>query len=91
VGAALVELLRDHGGRFAFLHGSRVTGGSQPDSDLDIAVWFGRPTDDLTLRAHLPAGVDLLVLDERPRIDRARAEFGAAHRRTPVTNAERYL
>jgi uncharacterized protein len=64
--AALAELLRDHGGRFAFLHGSRVTGGSRTDSDLDVAVWFGRPTDDLAMRALLPAGVDLLVLDDAP-------------------------
>jgi uncharacterized protein len=116
--AELAELLRDGGGRFAFLHGSRVTGGSRTDSDLDVAVWFGTATDDLTLRARLPAGVDLLVLDEaplelagrvalhgrllfeldptervewqattrkiyldeRPRIERARADFAAAHR-----------
>jgi uncharacterized protein len=116
--AELAELLRDGGGRFAFLHGSRVTGGSRTDSDLDVAVWFGTATDDLTLRARLPAGVDLLVLDEaplelagrvalhgrllfeldpaervewqattrkiyldeRPRIERARADFAEAHR-----------
>jgi uncharacterized protein len=115
---ALAELLRHRGGRFAFLHGSRVSGGSRADSDLDVAVWFGRPTDDLALRARLPAGIDLLVLDdaplelagrvalygrllfeldpaervewqattrkiyldERPRIERARADFAAAHR-----------
>jgi uncharacterized protein len=64
--AELAELLRDGGGRFAFLHGSRVVGGSRTDSDLDVAVWFGRAMDDLTLRARLPAGVDLLVLDEAP-------------------------
>jgi uncharacterized protein len=116
--AAVAALLRDAGGRFAFLHGSRVTGGSRPDSDVDVAVWFGGPGDDLTLRSHLPPGVDLLVLDdaplelagrvalhgrllfecdpaeriawqattrkvhldEQPRIERARADFAAAHR-----------
>jgi uncharacterized protein YutE (UPF0331/DUF86 family) len=62
--AELAELLRDGGGRFAFLHGSRVAGGSRTDSDLDVAVWFGRARDDLTLRARLPAGVELLALDE---------------------------
>jgi uncharacterized protein len=116
--AALATLLREAGGRFAFLHGSRVTGGSRPHSDVDVAVWFGGPSDDLALLGRLPAGVDLLVLDdaplelagrvamhgkvlferdpaeriewqattrkiyldEQPRIERARADFAAAHR-----------
>ncbi len=114
----LIALLRAAGGRFAFLHGSRVTGVARADSDLDVAVWFGAPSDDLALRSRLPAGVDLLVLDdaplelagrvalhgrllfegdpaervewqattrkiyldEQPRIERARADFAAAHR-----------
>ncbi len=64
--AALSTLLRGLGARFAFLHGSRVTGGARPDSDLDVAAWFGRPVDVAAMVSHMPAGVDLVVLDQAP-------------------------
>ncbi len=64
--ATVATLLRAAGGRFAFLHGSRVTGESRVDSDVDVAVWFGGPGDDLALRSQLPPRVDLLVLDDAP-------------------------
>ncbi|MGH9166025.1 MAG: nucleotidyltransferase domain-containing protein [Acidimicrobiales bacterium] len=62
---AVVDMLRHHGARFAFVHGSRVTGSATPASDLDVAAWWGRdapaPWDVV-----LPDGVDLLVLDGAP-------------------------
>lgn len=63
---ALVEQLRDAGARFAFVHGSRAEGRHRPESDTDVAAWFGRDVDPFELEAHLPAGVDLLVLDDAP-------------------------
>jgi predicted nucleotidyltransferase len=57
----LRHALREAGAVFAFVHGSRATGGHRPDSDLDVAAWFGRPVASWQVR--LPTGVDLLVLD----------------------------
>lgn len=63
------EVLRRHGARFAFLHGSQVHGTAGPDSDLDVAAWFG-DTDDgvdpLDVIVDLPTDVDLVVLDRAP-------------------------
>jgi predicted nucleotidyltransferase len=45
VAAALarsVAVLRKAGARFAYLHGSRARGQHRPDSDIDIAAYFGR-------------------------------------------------
>ena len=58
---ALIAMLRSAGAAFAYLHGSRIHEGSTPDSDLDVAAWFGRPV--ASWRIPLPAHVDLLVLD----------------------------
>lgn len=63
---ATVDTLRTAGARFAFLHGSRVDGTEHPDSDIDVAVWFGTEVDPVTLRAALPDQVDLLILDTAP-------------------------
>lgn len=60
----LSRLLQDAGARFAYLHGSRVSGRATADSDLDVAAWFGRPVDAWAVA--LPDGVDLLVLDAAP-------------------------
>jgi predicted nucleotidyltransferase len=62
---AVVTLLRDAGVPFAFLHGSRASGTARPTSDLDVAVVLGG-VDELSLRASLPDGVDLLVLETAP-------------------------
>lgn len=62
----LIELFRRLGGRFAFLHGSRVDGTARPDSDLDVAVWFGREVDAIDVAVRAPAGVDVTVLDSAP-------------------------
>ena len=63
---AVTEALRDAGARFAFVHGSRaVDGGGRPDSDLDVAAWWG-VSPPVPWDVPLPAGVDLLVLDTGP-------------------------
>jgi uncharacterized protein len=54
--------LREAGAVFAYLHGSRVDGPHRTDSDTDVAAWFGRPVS--AWEVQLPAGVDLLVLDD---------------------------
>lgn len=54
--------LRASGAVFAFLHGSRVAGSARPDSDVDVAAWFGRSVD--AWQVPLPGPVDLLVLDD---------------------------
>jgi predicted nucleotidyltransferase len=57
--------LRQAGAVFAFTFGSRARGDERPDSDLDVAAWWGEhppaPWD-----VELPHGVDLLVLDGAP-------------------------
>jgi len=64
---AVTVVLRDAGARFAYAHGSQVTGGATARSDFDVAAWFGRAdVDGLDLMAELPARVDLLVLDRAP-------------------------
>ena len=58
---SLRRALRDAGAVFAFLHGSRVEGRHRPDSDLDVAAWFGQ--DVPSWKVSVPPRVDLLVLD----------------------------
>ena len=61
----IVRTLRQAGARFAFVHGSRARGTARPDSDVDVAAWWGSdapPSFDVLL----PTGVDLLVLDTAP-------------------------
>ncbi|MBA2769123.1 MAG: nucleotidyltransferase domain-containing protein [Sporichthyaceae bacterium] len=63
---AVVDALRRAGARFAYVFGSRAGGDPRPDSDLDVAAWFG---DDApaSWTVDLPGrGVDLLVLDSAP-------------------------
>ena len=58
-------VLRNAGARFAYLHGSRATGHYRPDSDIDIAAYFGgQPPNAFDIL--MPPGVDLLVLDHAP-------------------------
>jgi len=63
--AALVARLRAAGARFAYVFGSRVEGTARPDSDLDVAAWFG-PRPPASWEVDLPAQVDLVVLDSAP-------------------------
>lgn len=67
VSAAAAAALRRAGARFAFVHGSRASGTARPDSDLDVAAWWGtdRPPAPYEVGG-LPGEVDLLVLDQVP-------------------------
>lgn len=63
--AEATRVLRSARARFAFVHGSRATPAHPPDSDLDVAAWWGGdapPPWELSL----PGSVDLLVLDGAP-------------------------
>lgn len=60
------RVLRRHGARFAFLHGSQVDGRATQASDLDVAAWFGDRVSPVAVGADLPDAVDLLVLDTAP-------------------------
>ena len=65
VTAEAVAVLRRAGARFGYLHGSRASNGFRPDSDIDVAAYFrGGPPS--AFEVLLPAGVDLLVLDDAP-------------------------
>lgn len=61
----VVVALRAAGAVFAFLHGSRAAGTHRPDSDTDVAAWWGTGAPH-SFEVDLPAGVDLLVLDGAP-------------------------
>jgi uncharacterized protein len=63
--AEVITALRHAGARFAFVHGSRATGRPRPDSDLDIAAWWGADAPD-SWDVLLPPRVDLVVLDHAP-------------------------
>jgi predicted nucleotidyltransferase len=60
-----VRVLRAHGARFGYLHGSRAAGTAGPDSDIDLAAHFAPPVP-ASFDILLPRGVDLLVLDDAP-------------------------
>jgi predicted nucleotidyltransferase len=63
--AEAVETLQRHGAVFGYLHGSRASGTADPESDVDVAVYFdGKPPESFEIP--LPAGVDLLVLNRAP-------------------------
>ena len=65
LGDRVVDALREAGARFAFLHGSRASGSHRPDSDVDVAAWWGGAAP-ASFEVPLPPGVDLLVLDTAP-------------------------
>jgi hypothetical protein len=61
----VISDLRQAGARFAFVHGSVATGAERPESDLDVAAWWGSdPPAPWEVR--LPAHTDLTVLDGAP-------------------------
>lgn len=62
---SVAAALREARARFAFVHGSRATGGARPASDLDVAAWWGVDPPD-PWDVILPGSVDLLVLDTTP-------------------------
>jgi len=57
--------LRRAGARFAFLHGSAARGARPSGSDLDVAAWWPDRAP-ASWEVSLPAGVDLLVLNDAP-------------------------
>ena len=61
----VARVLRDHGAGFALLCGSRARGDQRPGSDLDVAAWWAASPPQ-SYDVLLPAGVDLLVLNEAP-------------------------
>lgn len=64
--AQSVAVLRRAGARFAYLHGSRALGQHRPDSDIDIAAYFGGGQPPNAFDILMPPGMDLLVLDHAP-------------------------
>ena len=72
---AITIALRRGGARFAFLHGSRVTGQAREGSDLDVAAYWGADPPR-SWDVPLPEGVDLMVLDEAPLELRGRVAVG---------------
>ena len=62
---AIVDVLREAGAKFAFVHGSRIQGTARPDSDIDIAAWWAVRTP-ASFEVLLPPGVDLMVLNQAP-------------------------
>ncbi|CAN5641482.1 hypothetical protein BH24ACT13_BH24ACT13_14450 [soil metagenome] len=62
----VVVALRQAGAHFAYAHGSRNDGTARPDSDLDVAAWFGRRDAPASWEVDVPSAVDLLVLDRAP-------------------------
>ncbi|KNX38673.1 nucleotidyltransferase domain-containing protein [Luteipulveratus halotolerans] len=64
--AGAITALRDAGAMFAYLHGSRATRTARPDSDIDVAAYFGSGDPPQAYDLLLPSGIDLLVLDRAP-------------------------
>jgi predicted nucleotidyltransferase len=63
--AAAASALRSAGALFGFVHGSRSVGRPRPDSDLDVAAWWGEAAPP-AFEVEMPHAVDLLVLDGAP-------------------------
>ena len=57
--------LQAAGALFAYVHGSRAAGTARPDSDLDVAAFWGGVAP-ASFEVDVPAGVDLMVLDTAP-------------------------
>lgn len=65
--AQVIATLRAAGARFAFVFGSTAAQTRRPDSDLDVAAWFGDPSVAWwEIAGRLPEGVDLVALDVAP-------------------------
>lgn len=60
-----VDALRAAGASLALVHGSRAAGTARADSDVDVAAWWDADPP-APFEVDLPAGVDLLVLNDAP-------------------------
>lgn len=63
--ARTADALREAGAAFALVFGSQARGTAGPDSDLDIAAYWTREAP-ASWDVELPAGVDLVVLNDAP-------------------------
>jgi predicted nucleotidyltransferase len=63
--AEAASTLRAAGARFAFVYGSRARRTHRPNSDLDVATYWGADAPP-PFEVLLPSRVDLLVLDTAP-------------------------
>jgi uncharacterized protein len=61
----VTDVLRRAGAKFAFIHGSQAAEAGGPKSDLDVAAWWGGGAP-APWEVSVPAGVDLVVLDDAP-------------------------
>ena len=61
----IVDILRNAGAVFAFIHGSTARGGARADSDIDVAAWWSLKAPS-SFDVLLPPRVDLLVLNSAP-------------------------
>ena len=62
---AAEDILREAGARFALVFGSQARGEGRPDSDVDVAAFFGAaPPNSFDIL--LPSAIDLLILDTAP-------------------------
>jgi predicted nucleotidyltransferase len=61
----IIEILRDAGAVFAFIHGSAARGTARAESDIDVAAWWDSEAPP-SFEVLLPARVDLLVLNGAP-------------------------
>jgi predicted nucleotidyltransferase len=62
----VLDVLRQHGVRFALVFGSWADGTAHDASDLDLAVWAAEPIDIWGLLGELPDRVDLVDLQRVP-------------------------
>jgi len=62
---AIIDVLRDAGAVFAFIHGSTARGSARADSDIDVAAWWASDAPS-SFEVLLPPRVDLLVLNGAP-------------------------
>jgi predicted nucleotidyltransferase len=62
---SIIDVLRDAGAAFAFVHGSRARGTARADSDIDVAAWWSSDPPP-SFNVLLPPRVDLLVLNGAP-------------------------
>jgi predicted nucleotidyltransferase len=61
----IIDILRDAGAVFAFIHGSTARGTARAESDIDVAALWDTDAPP-SFEVLLPPRVDLLVLNDAP-------------------------